>query len=644
MKRIFILIAGFILLPIKLSFAQELPVEAFASTPDVSHVTLSPSGNKVASVIRLDKPKLKGAIIEIWDIEKAKKSYPIQTDNKKFVILDLNWSGDNILLIKAKFPAVRYGVPTTETRLFKYVISEGKTASVIPRKIMSRLKSVPQFQSKVIDMLTGDENSILLELSGSGTYSNYESVLKLSLNGGLSKYVQKAKEHISGWLTDRQHKVRIGIYRDETEYRIYEQAEENSKMRILWQFEAFEEEQIWPLGFGQNPNILYVSAYHNDRTAIFKVNLQDPKLSREIVYSNENYDVKGSLIYSNLKKKVIGINVGDESEYTFWDPEYVAIQNGLEAALPKSNNYITQFSNDERRYLVYSTSATESGTYYLGDREEKSLYPIARRYKSLPTEVLAETKTLNYKARDGLEIEGFLTIPLDVEAKKLPVVIFPHGGPISYDSNSFDYWTQFFANRGYGVFRINFRGSSGYGHSFMKAGLQNWGLEMQNDVEDGTRWLINEGIADPNRICIVGASYGGYAALMGVAKTPKLYQCAVSVAGVTDVEYLVKSGWRYSNHDILKKQVGDDYDSLYERSPMSQAEKINVPVLLVHGTKDRVVRFRHSEDMFDELKDHDKNVEFIKLDEGDHYLSNNEHRLTTFKALDRFLGQHLNRL
>lgn len=624
--------------------AQQLPVEAFGSIPDVSHVTLSPNGNKLASVIRLDKPKLKGAIIQIWDIENNKKSYPVQTDNKKFVILDLNWSGNDILLIKAKFPAVRYGTPTTETRLIKYVISEKQTASAIPRQILKRLKHIPQFQSAIIDMLPEDENQVLLELSGSGTHSRYESVLKLNLNGGRSKYVQKAKRNISRWITDRQHNIRVGIYRDETEYRIYEQAEANSDMRILWQFEAFEKEQIWPLGFAQDPNILYVSAYHNDLTAIFKVNLKDPLLKKELVYSDTDYDVEGSLIYSHLKKKVIGINVGSESEYTFWDPEYVAIQNGLEAALPNSNNYITQFSDDERRYLVYSTSSTESGTYYLADRDNKAIYPVAQRYSSLSKEVLAETKTLSYKARDGLEIQAFLTTPLNTESTKLPIVIFPHGGPISYDSNSFDYWAQFFANRGYGVFRMNFRGSSGYGHSFMKAGLQNWGLEMQNDVEDGTRWLIDQGIADPNRICIVGASYGGYAALMGVATTPDLYQCAVSVAGVTDVEYLVKSSRRYSNHEIVKKQVGEDYDALYQRSPISQAEKIKVPILLIHGTKDRVVRFRHSEEMFDELEDHDKNVELIELEDGDHYLSSNEHRLTTFKALDRFLAQHLNRL
>ena len=188
---------------------------------------------------------------------------------------------------------------------------------------------------------------------------------------------------------------------------------------------------------------------------------------------------------------------------------------------------------------------------------------------------------------------------------------------------------------------MNFRGSAGYGYEFMKAGLKSWGLEMQNDVEDGTRYLINQGISDPQRICIVGASYGGYAALMGAAMTPELYRCAVSVAGVTDVAYLVKSSRRFTNYEVVKEQIGDDFNVLYERSPISKADKITIPVLLLHGDKDRVVKVQHSREMFDELKSRKKNVEYIELENGDHYLSNNDHRLTTFKALDKFLADNL---
>lgn len=628
-------------LPLIAQTVPQLPVEAFASIPDVSSVQLSPDGKKIASIVRVDQPKLKGTVVSILDLETGEKGVAVHTDNQKFVLLSLQWANDTTLLISAKFPANRDGTPTTETRLVKYDLTTRKTSSVLARSVIERLSWIPQHQGQIIDLMPDDSEHILLSLDGMGQKMGEDSVLKVNLSQGKSSYIQNAKRNIIGWITDRQHKVRISIYNDDTEYRIYEQPEQKSESRLLWSFKAFSEDIIWPLGFDADPNILYVRAYHQGFEAIFKVNLTDSKLTKELVYANEDTDVEGDLIYSQLKKKVIGISEGDGEEYTFWDPEYAGLQNGLKAVLPNAHNYITQFSANERRYIVYSTSSTQPGTYYFGDRDEKALFPIAERYSQLSTEQLADTQYLSYEARDKLKIDAYLTVPKGLEAKNLPTIIFPHGGPISYDSNDFDYWAQFFANRGYAVFRMNFRGSAGYGYEFMKAGLKSWGLEMQNDVEDGTRYLINQGISDPQRICIVGASYGGYAALMGAAMTPDLYRCAVSVAGVTDVANLVKSSRRYTNYEVVKEQIGNDFSALYERSPISKADKITIPVLLLHGDKDRVVKVQQSREMFDELKSLKKNVEYIELENGDHNLSNNDHRLTTFKALDKFLADNL---
>ncbi|WP_394129213.1 alpha/beta hydrolase family protein [Shewanella maritima] len=620
--------------------SQQLPTEAFASIPDVSHVNLSPNGKLIASVIRLETEKSSGTAVSILEVATGKQFYPLRSDNDKFTIVGLDWANDNILLVSAKFPAVRFGVPTTETRLFKYNLADNKTSSILSKSLLKRFQWLPQFQNNIIDMLPEDEEHVLMQFRGMGNHPQYASVMKISLSGGRSHTVQPTKRYITDWITDRQHNVRIGIYRDDVTYRIYEQEEAKGDLRVLWEFDAFEENAIWPMGFADDPNILYVRAYHQDKKAIFKVNLKDKNLKKELVYSNPHYDALGSLVYSYAKKQVVGLTSGDDSEYTFWDEDYNRLLRGLNKALPDSENYIYDFSDNERRYILYSTSAVESGTFFYGDRDAKEMLPFAYRYGQLTPELMATTEVRTYKARDGLEIEAFVTLP-KTKQSNLPTIVFPHGGPISHDSNRFDYWTQFFAHRGYAVLRMNFRGSSGYGYDFMKAGLQNWGLDMQNDVEDGTRWMIEQGIADPKRICVVGASYGGYAALMEVATNRDLYQCAVSVAGVTDVEYLVKSHRSYTGYEIVKKQIGDDYDALYERSPVSRAKDINVPVLLIHGEKDRVVRLSHSEDMFDELEDHDKQVEFIELEGGDHYLSDNKDRLQTFKAIERFLADNL---
>ena len=175
----------------------------------------------------------------------------------------------------------------------------------------------------------------------------------------------------------------------------------------------------------------------------------------------------------------------------------------------------------------------------------------------------------------------------------------------------------------------------------MKSGLQSWGLEMQNDVEDGTRWLIEEGIADPDHICVVGASYGGYAALMEAARNPDLYNCAVSFAGVTDVADLVSSYRRYTNYEIVKEQVGSNRRDLRRRSPLEHAEAIEIPVLLAHGTKDRSVKVRHSQRMHRALEKDDKDVAYLEFEDGDHHLSRQEHRIAFFEAMDEFLQSHL---
>jgi dipeptidyl aminopeptidase/acylaminoacyl peptidase len=395
------------------------------------------------------------------------------------------------------------------------------------------------------------------------------------------------------------------------------------------------------VGFGKNPDMLYVNAYYEGRRAIFKVNINDPELSKELVFSDPNYDVSGSLIYSKITGDVIGMRLSVDGGVTFWDEDYKSLQRSIDKSLPDTVNIVYDLSDNERRLVLLATSDINSGTFYVVDRDKNRIDRLTRRYMALDPELMAEKAAIKYHARDGLEIEGFLTVPKGEIKSPLPAIIFPHGGPVSFNDGGFDYWTQYFASRGYVVLQMNFRGSSGYGYDFMASGLQSWGLEMQNDVEDGTRWLIKEGIADPNRICVVGASYGGYAALMEAARNPDLYRCAVSFAGVTDVAYLVKSSRRYTNYKIVQEQIGSDLKELRQRSPINLAEQIDIPVLLGHGTDDRSVRIQHGRKMHRALEKSGKDVTYLEFEDGDHYLSNEVHRLQFFKAMDSFLDSNL---
>ncbi len=617
------------------TFAQSLTLEDIVSTPDVSSVRLAPDGKNIAYLTHINTEARQGVLIAAYNTDTAKSKQISYIENSKFVITDLLWASNNTLLITAQFPTVRHNVPVTETRLLRIDVNTFKISPVIANKIYRKMKYIPNIQTDVIDLLPDDEDHILMSLGG---FLNQvgDSVYRLAITDkGKSRRQIGAKVNFISWLTDTDNTPRIAVHLDKTTYTIKEKKSSSSKFKNLWRFEAFSKEQVWPLAFGADNNILYVRALHEGKNAIYKVNLDDEDLTKELVYFNKNYDVTGNLRRSKATGEIVGVG------YNYWDEEYKSLVSLIDKALPDTDNLLLDKSKDGNKYIVLASNDNQPGIYLIGDKKAKSLKVLAHKYRKLLPELLAKKKHVSYKARDGLKIEGFLTLPNRERTQNLPTIIFPHGGPISYDSDGFDYWTQFFANKGYAVFQMNFRGSSGYGHDFLKQGIGSWGQAMQDDVEDGTRWLINEGIADKNNVCIAGASYGGYAALMGAVKTPDLYQCIISFAGVTDVEDLVKSHRRYTHFDIVKKQIGSDYSELWEVSPLKHAEKITKPVLLIHGDKDRVVDVKQSKKMFKRLKSKGKPVEYVEVNKGNHYLSHNNHRLETFRAMNAFLDKHL---
>lgn len=620
--------------------SERLPVEAFASLPDATGFELSPSGNQLLFLSRYATQDQQGTMVNIVDVDSFEMYTLVTSDNKKYKIRWVTWAGEDKVLISALYPSKIDGIPVTETRLLVKNLKSGKMKNVLPSSFYRGLRYAPQYQDNVIDPLPEEPNAILLSIAREGVGA--DRVYKVDLEKQKYKTVQAVKRNIENWMTDRQHRVRVGFYRDDTDFRIYYKSLKDAKWRERWRFDAFSDKQVWPLGFDLDPNTLYVSAYHDGRKAIFKTNLEHEKPELTLVYADDTYDVDGQLIYSDKTGELIGTTYSKGGGYLFWHPNYAALQRGINKALPDTNNYIVSLSKDETRYVVVATNEKDAGTYYLGDRTAKSLSPLVSRYSALDPNLMAESKHFIYSARDGLKIEAFLTRPKGVDTSKpLPTIVFPHGGPISYDSKGFDYWVQFFANRGYAVLQMNFRGSSGYGYDFMKAGLKNWGQAMQDDVEDGIRSLIDKGIANKDQICIAGASYGGYAALMGAVKTPELYRCVISFAGVTDLPYMRKKARYYTNEETFEEQIGSDMKLLRENSPVTYAKKIQVPVLLIHGDDDRSVRVEHSRKMHKALTSAGKNSEYLEFEDGDHHLSLEAFRVATFKAMDKFLAKHL---
>ncbi len=633
------------------TFAKPLPVEYFGQLPDVSHVHLSPGGEKISSIIRIDVDKTKGTAVEVANLKTGKRKMVLFTDNSKYFIYWTRWKDDRTLLVGTWFPSERdtwVGLgqargKTRDTRLLIIDTETGETRSPFSQGLLKKYKILPTGMDLVIDTLPEDPDHILMIMPGMDRkWAVEDLVYRVNIDTQGTKTLKNSEDNMGSWTTDRQHRIRLGRYYEDEERATMVKDLDTSEWRKLWPYEVFSEDEVHAMGFDVDPDILYLRAYHNGLHALFKVNLKDKDLKRELVYADDQYDVAGGLVYSPLTGKAIGISGSEEGGTVYFDPEMKNLQVAIDKALPNTRNFIYSLTDDEKKYMVYSTGPTESGTYYLGERDPIKLKALAYRYKNLPPQILAPAKRIEYKARDGLLIEAYLTLPKGVPAKKLPAIMFPHGGPMARDSRAFDYWAQFFANRGYAVLQMNFRGSDGQGLELRNAGLKKWGREMQDDIEDGAKKLIADGIADPDRICIAGASYGGYAALMGVVKTPDFYRCSISVNGVSNVFDLVKDNRQFwKGYNVVDEMIGNDNDELRAISPVNHAEKVKVPVLLIHGELDRQVEIKHSYQMRDALQKANKQVTFIELPDEDHYLSNEDNRLATFRAMDEFLNKHL---
>ena len=355
-------------------------------------------------------------------------------------------------------------------------------------------------------------------------------------------------------------------------------------------------------------------------------------------------DGSDSALRDHFTRKLVGYAlVGDAPAYHFVDPHRDRVIAAAQKAFPGLSVHLADWNEAFDRLIVLTEGANDAGTWWVIDVKSGKAAPIGSSYAIAPADV-APVRMIHYKAQDGTEIAGVLTLPPGRVGKNLPLVVFPHGGPASRDYPDFNWWAQAFASRGYAVFQPNFRGSTGYGPGFERAGHGEWGRKMQTDVSDGLAQLVKDGIADPKRACIMGASYGGYAALAGVTLQHGLYRCAVSVAGVSDVEKMVQtdqtiSGYNPAVRRALTDAVGAGRD-LGQVSPIRFAAEADAPILLIHGKDDTVVLFDQSASMASALTRAKKPVEFVTLPQTDHWLTKGATRLAMLNAAVAFVEKY----
>jgi len=602
---------------------------AFGTMPALWGVRMSPNGQKV-SLLKMHPDEL--PILMVLDLEKGSANLALASTPDGFDIQWCDWANDERLLCgfsgTAKEGWVLFGV----TRLVA-VNADGSDMRVLLQNKRSR--QAEQFQDAVTDWLVDDPKRVLipeevehgvvlkpLDIYSGGT----ESAIEKLLGGGT-------------WLTDGRGSVRlfldVGKYDLTWRYRRFGEGE----WRDLHEWKRTDVRHAYePIGFVDDPDQLLVLKPHEGRVALWSIDLKGTK-EEQLVFAHPEVDLDGVLQIGKFKRAVAVGYSTDRPHLHFFDRAVREVSDALSEFFAGKVVEVIDESWDRRYYIVKVGSDRDPGSFYRFDVKRNQLLQISAQHPLLESQSLAAMEPVRYPARDGAEIPGYLTLPAG-KARALPAVILPHGGPESRDYWDFDWLPQFIAAKGYAVLQSNYRGSAGYGEEWTgQGGFLEWRTAI-DDLTDGAQYLVDQGIADADRICVVGWSYGGYAALMSGVEEPDRYRCLVSIAGVADPELLVKDARYFTNRKEVREWVGRDSEALKRGSPLTRVSEIRAPVLLFHGDRDLNVSVDHSRKIAKALEHADKSVEYVEYEGVEHSIRRNGYRVDMLDRIGKFLDAH----
>ena len=628
--------------------------KAFGNRGLLEDADISPSGNKV---LLLASAQGAGTTATVIDVATGKMNRVAVTTGRPEKLYWCNFAGEEHVV--CQFGGISYldNDLVSFSRLFT-VKADGTKMQSLSQEDSGRGAYAMYSDGAIVDWMTASEGRLLMAREYVPDASNTGHLVSRNKSGlGVdvinldtlkSSAVEPAREDVGHYVSDGRGNVRLvtswGYNGDgystgvgTTRYR-----KPGSRDWIeLGNYNSVTREGVYPLAVDADRNAVFATQRLNGRNALVQIALDGTKTT-SVIAQNDRVDID-DVVRFGRGQRVIGYTFADERrKVIYFDPEFNKLHDALSRALPNNPDIdFEESSRDGQKLLIMASADTNPGVMYIFNRATKSLTEVGKVRPSLENRTLATVKPIEVPAPDGARIPAYLTLPPGSTGKNLPAVVLPHGGPEARDEWGFDWIAQFLAARGYAVIQPNYRGSDGYGDAWLaKNGFQGWRTSI-GDVTSSAKYLVSEGIADPNRLAILGWSYGGYAALQSVATEPNLYKAAIAIAPVTDLSMLKADAQYYTNRDIVNKFVGSG-PHMTEGSPLQNVQRIQVPVLLAHGDLDLNVNFRQSLAMQKALQRAGKPVEFLTFKGLDHQLDDSDARIAVLtkagELLERTIG------
>ncbi|MCC5452329.1 S9 family peptidase [Rheinheimera sp. UJ51] len=623
--------------------AAELTLEDFARPSQFLEIEISPSGKYLAATSRSEEGNVYLNVIEI----KSNKIISVRHFTGRDSIGSIDWANNERLLITLVRDIGALEQPVGTGEIFA-VNADGSNA----RMLTGYRSETEKDPAQVINYLPDDDKYVLITTSTPNRKGSFSLVKRLNIENGRTRQVARAPMRSSGMITDNNGVARMAVGEDQdndNEMVMMYRKDEKSDWVTLRRY-GQRDGSFLPIAFlADNKRVVGLSDTQTDTKAL---SVMDPETGKEeILAHHPKVDVTPSFsIEDGFLKEVIGASYEyDTHEDVFFadvkDKTFSGYLQSLKAAFPGKKIALNSATRDNSILVLTTRSANHPPEFYLFDTKNNQLSFLLNGRPWMKSELLAETKAIIYKSRDGLDIHAILTLPRGVEAKNLPLIMNPHGGPHGpRDFLEINPDAKVLAQHGYAVLQPNFRGSGGFGRSFLQAGYQNWGTTMINDMTDGVMHLVEQGIVNQDRVCAYGGSYGGYAALMSAVREPDLYKCTVGFVGVFDLNLMYTDGdiqERKSGINYLEMAIGRNQEQLDAQSPIKHLDKLKAPVFIIHGEEDRRVPIIHAHRLREELDKRNHPYEWLVKEKEGHGFYKPENNVERWQKILAFFDKYI---